>query len=160
MKGIHPGLVLERELKKRNIAKGPFALSIKEFPQTLGAITKGRRNMNANLAYRIEEALGMEEGFFMVLQAYYDMKLEKEKHQSKAKPDLSRIRPILFWDTDFDKLDWTRQKRAIIKRIFDRGLLSEKKEMIRFYGTDVVREVLPRKNRSSIKKDVLCIGIR
>jgi plasmid maintenance system antidote protein VapI len=59
LKGIHPGFVLENELQKRNLSKGRFALSIDEFPQTLGAITKGKRNMNTNLAQRIERALGL-----------------------------------------------------------------------------------------------------
>lgn len=142
IKGIHPGFVLERELKRRKIAKGPFASSINEFPQTLGAITKGKRRMNPNLAYRIEQALGIEEGFFMVLQAYHDMKLEREKHRSSTKPDLTKIRPALFWDTDFDKIDWNRQKRAVVKRIFERGLLGEKKEITRFYGVEMIRNIL------------------
>ncbi|WP_298707632.1 hypothetical protein [Chitinophaga sp.] len=149
IKGIHPGFVLERELKRRKIAKGPFALSINEFPQTLGAITKGKRKMNPNLAYRIEEALDIEEGFFMVLQAYHDMKLEKEKHRTPEKPDLSRLRPILFWDTAFDKIDWIRQKRAVIRRVFERGLLREKKEIVRFYGVAAVRSIL---NEKEIRK--------
>ena len=68
IKGIHPGLILERELKKRHLHKGPFAISLKEYPQTLVSITKGKRRMNINLALKIEEALGIEEGFFMTLK--------------------------------------------------------------------------------------------
>ena len=44
IKGIHPGFILERELKLRNLRKGQFALSLQEFPQTLVAITKGKEN--------------------------------------------------------------------------------------------------------------------
>lgn len=46
VKGIHPGFMLERELKKRKLSKGQFALSIREYPQTLSAIMKGKRSMN------------------------------------------------------------------------------------------------------------------
>ncbi len=63
LKGIHPGIILDRELKKRKLHKSAFALSIQEYPQTFSAITKGKRNMNTSLALRIEEALGIEEGF-------------------------------------------------------------------------------------------------
>lgn len=38
-KGIHPGIVLDRELKKRAIRQRPFALSLKEHPQSFNAIT-------------------------------------------------------------------------------------------------------------------------
>ena len=40
---IHPGRVLERELKKRHLKKGPFAISIGEYPQVINEITKARR---------------------------------------------------------------------------------------------------------------------
>src|SRR5690606_40993564 len=69
IKGIHPGFVLERKLREKKLKKSRFALTIGEYPQTLNAITKGKRKMNPGLALRIEEALGLEEGYFMVLQA-------------------------------------------------------------------------------------------
>lgn len=47
-KGIHPGLILEHELKKRKIAKNQFASAIDQHRQTLNAITKGRRNYLSN----------------------------------------------------------------------------------------------------------------
>jgi len=67
IKGIHPGFILDRELKERHLRKGPFAISLQEFPQTLVSITKGKRRMNTNLALRIENALEIEEGYFMTL---------------------------------------------------------------------------------------------
>lgn len=63
LKGIHPGLFLERELKKRHLAKGKFAISLDEYPQTLVAITKGKRSMNVNLALKIENALKFRRRF-------------------------------------------------------------------------------------------------
>src|SRR5690606_37795350 len=98
LKGIHPGIILERELKKRAFSKGQFALSVKEYPQTLSAIMKGKRNMNTSLALRIEEALGIEEGFFMTLQVFYEIREEKRKQFITCHPDLSKFRPALFWD--------------------------------------------------------------
>lgn len=43
LKGIHPGLILERELKQRHLHKGPFVIFLNEYPQTLVSITKGKR---------------------------------------------------------------------------------------------------------------------
>lgn len=79
LKGLHPGFVLDRELKMRRLGKGKFAISVGEFPQTLTAITKGKRRMNIPLALKIEKALGMEEGYLMVLQVYYDIEQAKKK---------------------------------------------------------------------------------
>jgi len=142
LKGIHPGLVLERELAKRHLSKGQFALSINEYPQTLSAITKGKRNMNTSLALKIEHALGLDEGFFMILQVYYEIKEEKRKQLNIGKPDLSKIRTGLFWDTDVEKINWDQQRRAVIERIFERGNEVEKNEIIRFYGKDTVNEII------------------
>lgn len=133
--GIHPGIVLERELKKRAIPKSPFAISLGEYPQTLVAVTKGKRRMNPSLSLKIEKALKMEEGFLLVLQAYHDIKIEKQKSQHQ-KPDLSLFREALFWDTDINKINWIQQKEAVIKRVFERGNEQEKKEIKRFYGLD------------------------
>jgi len=141
IKGIHPGLFLERELKKRNLKKGKFALDIGEYPQTIGAITKGHRRINIPLAMKIEQKLGLEEGLLGTLQVYYDIQQQKNEQPEKA-PDISRFRTSLFWDTRISDISWESQKVAVIQRIFERGTPSEKKEIIRFYGESVVKQVL------------------
>ncbi|HXD93555.1 MAG TPA: plasmid maintenance system antidote protein, partial [Bacteroidia bacterium] len=140
-KGIHPGFILERELKQRKIKKSRFAISLQEFPQTLGSITKGKRSMNTPLALKIEQALGIEEGYFMTLQVYYEIKEEKKKLNNKH-PDISKLRHILFWDTNMDKIDWEKQKAAVINRVFERGNEEEKNEITRFYGKNTIKELL------------------
>lgn len=147
LKGIHPGYVLERELQKRHLAKGQFAISLGEFPQTLTAITKGKRRINTSLALKIEKILGIEEGYFMILQVYYDIEQVKQKENqkkngNKAKPDVTKLRKVIFWDTDMEKIDWEKQKKAVIKRIFERGNEEEKKEITHFYGSDIVTTIL------------------
>jgi antitoxin HigA-1 len=144
LKGIHPGFVLERELQKRDLPKKQFAISINEHPQTLGAITKGKRNMNTALALKIENALGLEEGFFMILQIFYEIAEEKRKQSFNNIPDLRKLRRILFWDTEMDKIDWQKQKRAVIQRVFERGNEQEKEEINRFYGKAIVDEIINR----------------
>lgn len=148
LKGIHPGIVLERELKKRNLSKGHFAMSIDEFPQTIGSITNGKRKMNTALALKIEHALGIEEGFFMILQVYYDIKEEKYKQNKEIHPDLTIFKPALFWDTAIQKIDWIRQKNAVIKRVFERGNEKEKAEIRRFYGPDIVDKIIKKQSLS------------
>lgn len=140
VKGIHPGLILERELQKRHLGKGKFALSINEYPQTIGAITKGKRRMNTQLALKIENALNLEEGLLMTLQVFYDIK--EAKKEILKKPDLSKLRPAIFWDTDINQIDWERQKKAVIKRVFNRGNELEKKEINEFYGNEIILQIL------------------
>ena len=142
LKGLHPGIVLERELKKRKLSKGRFALSINEFPQTMSAVTAGKRSMNTPLAMRIEKALGIEEGYYMTLQIFFEITEEKEKQNKNHHPDLSRLRKILFWDTSIDKINWEQQKTAVIKRVFERGNDDEQDEILQFYGKRTVELAL------------------
>ena len=102
IKGIHPGFYLERELKKRKISKGRLAISVGEYPQTLVAITKGKRRMNTPLAMKLEKELGMEQGFFTLLQAYHD--IEEERKNNASKPDLKIFSKFVFWDVDIKNL--------------------------------------------------------
>jgi addiction module HigA family antidote len=141
IKGVHPGFILERELKERHLRKGPFALSLKVFPQTLVSITKGKRKMNTSLALKIENALGFEEGYFMILQVYYDIEEEKRR-QNTGHPDLTKLRQVLFWDTKMEKINWKKHKNAVIKRVFERGNEMEKNEIIRFYGEKYIDDLL------------------
>ncbi|WP_139422761.1 helix-turn-helix transcriptional regulator [Chryseobacterium mulctrae] len=131
-KGIHPGIIIERELKKRSLKKRPFALAIDEYPQIINDITKGKRNIPVALALKIEKKLQLEEGTIVFLQSYYD--IEKEKSRVQPSPDLSILRKSLFWDTDINKINWQKHYKAVINRIFERGNEAEKEEIERFYG--------------------------
>ena len=133
LRGLHPGFFLDRELSKRGMKKGSFALSIGEYPQTLGAIMLGKRKMNPFLALKIESAFGWEEGFLMCLQALYEMSAISQSSPIE-KPDLSKIRPVLFWDTDLEKINWQKSKASILKRVQERGNEIEKMELQRFYN--------------------------
>lgn len=145
-KGIHPGLISERELKKRNLKKGPFAISIQEYPQVINEITKGRRGLSAALSLKIDRSLSLEEGTMFILQAYYDLKKAKDKFTDSAHPNLSKLRNALFWDTDINKIDWQKQSRAVIHRVFEPGNDEEKKEITGFYGEKKVKAVLNTDN--------------
>jgi plasmid maintenance system antidote protein VapI len=141
IKGVHPGFILDRELKKRKLRKGPFAISLQEFPQTMVSITKGKRRMNINIALKVEKALGIEEGYFMILQVYHDIE-EVKKGQFKEHPDLTKLRRVLFWDTKMENINWERQKNAVIKRVFERGNDIEKNEIINFYGIKTISDIM------------------
>ncbi len=140
-KGIHPGLILDRELKKRTLKPSPFALSLDTYKQIFNAIVKGKRGISIPLALKVDKALGFEEGTFALLQTYYDIKQAKEKIE-KQKPDLRRLRKVLFWDTDIEKINWQKQYKAVIRRIFERGNQQEQNEIKRFYGSEKVKEAL------------------
>ncbi|SEH76795.1 hypothetical protein SAMN02927937_01311 [Paenimyroides aquimaris] len=64
-----------------------------------------------------------------------------------ATPNLALIRKALFWDTDINKIDWDKQYKAVIQRVFERGNEEEKLEIKRFYGDSVIEKALSEYKR-------------
>ena len=58
------------------------------------------------------------------------------------RPKLEHYRKSVFWDTDIETLEWEKNRQWIIRRVFEYGGEEEILETIRFYGKDVVKEVL------------------
>jgi len=145
IKGVLPGAVLSRELKKRGLESKQFALSLGEYPQTINAISKGRRRINPALSIKLGEKLGVSPEYFMLLQAYYEVEKVKRENilKNQAKPNMAILAKVLFWDTDIEKIDWQRQKRTVINRVFERGDEEQINEIISFYGEKTVKEILP-----------------
>ena len=57
-------------------------------------------------------------------------------------PNIGILRKSLFWDTDFEKIDWQNHSTAVIQRVFERGNDAEKSEIERFYGKDKIVNAL------------------
>lgn len=75
------------------------------------------------------------------------MQENKSQHESgSAIPDLSKLRPGLFWDTDITKIDWLHQRRAVIERVTQRGNAEEIEEIKRFYGDEAFNKTVDSLN--------------
>lgn len=69
-----------------------------------------------------------------------EIKLERKPLQiQSAKPELPKR---LFWEFDYEKLDWQRSYRTIIERVIEWGTPEEWKNMIHFYGIQSVIKAL------------------
>ncbi|HTN45864.1 MAG TPA: helix-turn-helix domain-containing protein [Flavipsychrobacter sp.] len=139
IKGIHPGIIIARELKKRGLSLEQFAISIGVAVAVIADIINGNAEINFALASTIEKTLEMDDGLLLKFQSFYDLKQKEDGQAAHYKPDLSKFRPALFWDTRIENINWHRQQKSIIHRVFERGNFSEKKELIRFYGIDFIK---------------------
>ncbi len=145
--GIHPGRILKREMDKRGIKNVELASTLNEHAQTIGAIIKCKRKINPQLSIKLGEHFHIAPDYFMRLQASHDVK-EYQAKRSQKTPDLKILRKILFWDTDIETIDWEKYKESIISRVFQRGNDLEKKEIIRFYGSETVKNCLNKSDNT------------
>jgi uncharacterized protein DUF6922 len=58
---------------------------------------------------------------------------------SKKQPQFNRR---IFWDVNFDALDYDGKAAFIIERVFDRGDVPDIRACRRYYGDDQIKQVL------------------
>ena len=91
---IHPGeVLLEEFLKPMGISQNRLARETGVPPRRINEIVLGKRAITADTALRLARYFGISEGFWMGLQADYDLeetrrqlgdRLEKEVHPRAA----------------------------------------------------------------------------
>lgn len=50
------------------------------------------------------------------------------------------LRRSLFWDVDYDRIDWEKNYRFVIERVLERGTFEEWQEIKRYYGLERIKE--------------------
>ncbi|WP_027389033.1 HigA family addiction module antitoxin [Chrysiogenes arsenatis] len=70
---VHPGYYLRETLEEMHITARKFAHHIGISPMRISLVLRGIRPVNADLALRLEKALGQSAGYWMNLQAKYDL---------------------------------------------------------------------------------------
>lgn len=74
LKNIHPGeILLEEFLVPMGISQNALARAISVPPRRINEIVLGKRGITADTALRLSRAFGTSEGFWMGLQADYDL---------------------------------------------------------------------------------------
>ena len=85
---IHPGEILQEEfLLPMNISQNALARAAGVPPRRINEIVLGKRGVTADTALRLAKVFGTSEGFWLGLQADYD--LEESRHTIGA--DLDRV---------------------------------------------------------------------
>jgi addiction module HigA family antidote len=74
LKNTHPGeILLEEFLIPMGISQNALARAIGVPPRRINEIVLGKRGITADTALRLSRAFGTSEGFWMGLQADYDL---------------------------------------------------------------------------------------
>lgn len=91
LKNIHPGeILLEEFLIPMGISQNALARAIGVPPRRINEIVLGKRGITADTALRLSRAFGTSEGFWMGLQADYDLE-ETRKLIDDALKNVERL---------------------------------------------------------------------
>jgi len=88
---FHPGYVLKEEIEAREITKKDFAALLNVLPTHLSEVFAGKRPIGPKLARRLEVALDISAGFWLRMQADYDLKLAEQEND----PVLEKIEHVV-----------------------------------------------------------------
>ncbi len=80
MKPIHPGRILKRELKARELSANKLALALRVPSGRITDILNARRGITADTALRLSYYFGNSAQFWMNLQTRYDLARTEQEH--------------------------------------------------------------------------------
>ncbi|MGN6194894.1 MAG: HigA family addiction module antitoxin [Ginsengibacter sp.] len=81
---LHPGDVLNDELEARKIKKSSFAAHIGMKPGHLSELLHGKRHVSAATAIKLEKQLDIPAEYWLRVQIYYDLFVERNKEGEAA----------------------------------------------------------------------------
>jgi antitoxin HigA-1 len=81
---LHPGDVLQDELEARDIKKSSFAQQLGMKPGHFSELLHGKRHISAATAIKLENLLGISAEYWMRVQVYYDLFVERRKEKEAA----------------------------------------------------------------------------
>jgi len=88
---VHPGeVLLEEFLTPLGISQNRLARDIAVPPRRINEIVHGNRAVSADTALRLARYLGTSEGFWMGLQADYDLEEARKRLGDRLERDVSR----------------------------------------------------------------------
>ncbi len=75
---FHPGEFLQEEIEERKLKKSEIAKQLGLLPGHLSELFKGKRNINARLAVRLEKVLDVSAEYWLGLQSAFDLAEARE----------------------------------------------------------------------------------
>lgn len=82
---VHPGEILQEELKERHIKQKDFAAAIGMEAPHLSALIHGRRNITSAIAGRLQEALGIPAHVWINLQNQYNLDKARQTKEKNTR---------------------------------------------------------------------------
>lgn len=79
----HPGEVLKDEIEARELSKSETARKLGMQPGNLSELFKGKRNITAALALKLEDLLGISAEFWLNLQNRYEITTLRNERRNK-----------------------------------------------------------------------------
>lgn len=117
---IPAGAILDRIRQKRSLSQRKLAESAGLSPQSVNNYIHNRRKISPQVSTKLSKALNLsDKNYFTIAQQNHLDFTKNLGRRSAATPDLSKLRPAVFWDTRFDRIDRNNNRQWIFQRVFE-----------------------------------------
>lgn len=65
----------------------------------------------------------------------------------------------IFWDVDFENLNYDKRQRFVIERVFERGDVDDIRQCRRYFGDEIISEILLSAKYLPLRKIYLAAAI-
>jgi len=90
MKPIHPGRILKREIRTRELSANKLALALRVPSGRITQIHNGKRGVSAETALRLSRYFGNSAQFWMNLQARYELAVAEHEMGSRINVEVEQ----------------------------------------------------------------------
>jgi len=88
MTPVHPGRILKKELKARNLSANGLALALRVPSGRITAILNGQRGISADTALRLARYFGNTAQFWLNLQSRYDLAVTERESGARIEKEV------------------------------------------------------------------------
>ena len=82
-KATHPGILIKDEIESIGMTQKDLALKMEIAPNIVNELIKGKRNITAALAIKLETVLKIDAQYWMQLQAQYEIQTIKIRQKNE-----------------------------------------------------------------------------
>ena len=97
---VHPGMMIKPELRERGISQKEFAQMLGTQPSHLSELLRGKRALSADMAVKIERAIGIPAKILLAAQAQYELESASSWNRLAVMP-VHRIPSLKRWNLLF-----------------------------------------------------------
>jgi addiction module HigA family antidote len=88
MRPVHPGRILKRELKARELSANQLALALRVPSGRITSLLSGKRSVTPETALRLARYFGNSAKFWLNLQTRYDLEMTEARIGDRIKAEV------------------------------------------------------------------------
>jgi len=120
-RAVHPGMMIKPELEERGITQKEFARMLGMQASHLSEVLRGKRTLSAELALKMEKAIGIPAKTLLNAQTQYELETARADASVKDDELEEEISNLEYEDYDTSELENIDDRLKKVERILEKS---------------------------------------